>query len=109
MIGCGANVTRARSCGSSTRLRNAYNPAVLRPSADAAIAASVCRGVVGLAMLAAAWAIPVAAQRPLPERPAGWTEQRPVQGRHFMVAAANPLAVDAGYRMLKAGGSAVDA
>jgi gamma-glutamyltranspeptidase/glutathione hydrolase len=44
-----------------------------------------------------------------PERPSGWTEKRPVESRHFMVAAANPLAVDAGYRILKAGGSAVDA
>jgi gamma-glutamyltranspeptidase / glutathione hydrolase len=33
----------------------------------------------------------------------GWTAQR------FMVAAANPLATDAGYQVLKAGGSAVDA
>ena len=33
----------------------------------------------------------------------GWTAEK------FMVAAANPLAVDAGYRMLKQGGSAVDA
>lgn len=33
----------------------------------------------------------------------GWTAKK------FMVAAANPLAVDAGYRMLKQGGSAVDA
>lgn len=33
----------------------------------------------------------------------GWTTQR------FAVAAANPLATDAGYQVLKAGGSAVDA
>jgi gamma-glutamyltranspeptidase / glutathione hydrolase len=33
----------------------------------------------------------------------GWSTTR------FAVAAANPLAVDAGYRMLKAGGTAVDA
>ena len=33
----------------------------------------------------------------------GWTAKK------FMVAAANPLAVDAGYRMLKQGGSAIDA
>lgn len=33
----------------------------------------------------------------------GWSAQR------FMVAAANPLAADAGYRILQAGGSAVDA
>jgi gamma-glutamyltranspeptidase/glutathione hydrolase len=46
---------------------------------------------------------------PAPERASGWAEKRPVESRHFMVAAANPLAVDAGYRILKAGGSAVDA
>ena len=33
----------------------------------------------------------------------GWTSQK------FMVAAANPLAADAGYQMLKKGGSAIDA
>jgi gamma-glutamyltranspeptidase/glutathione hydrolase len=33
----------------------------------------------------------------------------PVAARHFMVSAAHPLAVDAGYDVLKAGGSAVDA
>ena len=33
----------------------------------------------------------------------GWAAQK------FMVAAANPLAADAGYRMLKKGGSAIDA
>ena len=33
----------------------------------------------------------------------GWSAQR------FMVAAANPLATEAGYRILKAGGTAVDA
>lgn len=36
------------------------------------------------------------------EKP-GWAAQE------FMVAAANPLAADAGYRMLKQGGSAIDA
>lgn len=36
------------------------------------------------------------------EKP-GWAAQQ------FMVAAANPLAADAGYRMLKQGGSAIDA
>jgi gamma-glutamyltranspeptidase/glutathione hydrolase len=39
----------------------------------------------------------------------GGTEKAPVTARHWMVAAANPLAVDAGYRVLKRGGSAVDA
>jgi gamma-glutamyltranspeptidase/glutathione hydrolase len=44
-----------------------------------------------------------------PEHPSGWIDKPPVTARHFMVAAANPHAADAGYRILKAGGSAVDA
>jgi gamma-glutamyltranspeptidase/glutathione hydrolase len=49
------------------------------------------------------------AQTQAPERPSGWTEKAPVTARHWMVAAANPLAVEAGYRILKQGGNAVDA
>lgn len=44
-----------------------------------------------------------------PEAASGWTDKSGWQGRDFMVAAANPLAVDAGYQIIKAGGSAVDA
>lgn len=44
-----------------------------------------------------------------PEAASGYSE-KPGWGTHkFAVAAANPLATDAGYQMLKAGGSAVDA
>jgi len=46
---------------------------------------------------------------PAPEPPSGWTPKKAVVSRHDMVAAANPLAVDAGYQMLRQGGSAVDA
>jgi gamma-glutamyltranspeptidase len=49
------------------------------------------------------------AQTQAPERPSGWTEKTPLTARHWMVAAANPLAVEAGYRILKQGGNAVDA
>jgi gamma-glutamyltranspeptidase/glutathione hydrolase len=44
-----------------------------------------------------------------PEASSGYTEKAPVLTRRYMVAAANPLAAEAGYRMLKQGGSAVDA
>ncbi len=44
-----------------------------------------------------------------PEAASGWIDKPGWQGRDFMVAAANPLAVDAGYQIIKAGGSAVDA
>jgi gamma-glutamyltranspeptidase / glutathione hydrolase len=50
-----------------------------------------------------------AAQDLPPERPSGWTEKTPVTAKHWMVAAANPLAVEAGSRILKQGGNAVDA
>ena len=44
-----------------------------------------------------------------PEGASGYEEKPGWATRHFAVAAANPLATDAGYQMLKAGGSAVDA
>jgi len=37
------------------------------------------------------------------------TDRLPVASRQFMVVAAHPLAVDAGYRILRRGGTAVDA
>jgi len=49
-------------------------------------------------------------QPPLqPEAASGITEKPGWATRKFAVAAANPLATDAGYQVLKAGGSAVDA
>ncbi len=45
----------------------------------------------------------------LPEAASGYTEKPGWATRKFAVAAANPLATDAGYQVLKAGGSAVDA
>jgi gamma-glutamyltranspeptidase / glutathione hydrolase len=63
-----------------------------------------------LLVLAAALQLPVAfAQDAAPEvgtaykEKAGWTASK------FMVSAANPLAVEAGYQMLKKGGAAIDA
>ena len=44
-----------------------------------------------------------------PEAASGLTEKTAVAAKKFMVAAANPLATQAGYQILKAGGSAVDA
>ena len=44
-----------------------------------------------------------------PEAASGFAEKAGAWSQRFMVAAANPLAAEAGYRMLKAGGSAVDA
>lgn len=44
-----------------------------------------------------------------PEIASGYTPKPGWSAQRFMVAAANPLATDAGYQVLKAGGSAVDA
>ena len=61
------------------------------------------------ALAALCLALPVLAQDEAPERSTGRTDKAPVASRRFMVAAAHPLAVDAGYSMLRQGGSAVDA
>jgi gamma-glutamyltranspeptidase/glutathione hydrolase len=44
-----------------------------------------------------------------PEGPSGYTEKPGWTARKFMVAAANPLASEAGVEMLRQGGSAIDA
>ena len=68
-----------------------------------------CRRCGVVAVLVGAWAVVASARDLPPERPSGWIDKRAVESRHFMVAAANRLAVEAAYRMLRAGGSAVDA
>lgn len=44
-----------------------------------------------------------------PEQGTGLTQQQQVYAKKYMVASANPLATEAGYDVLKRGGSAVDA
>ncbi len=44
-----------------------------------------------------------------PEAASGWTDKPGWATEKFAVAAANPLATDAGYQVLKAGGTALDA
>ncbi len=44
-----------------------------------------------------------------PEIATGYTEKAGWAARKYMVAAANPIAVEAGYEMLKKGGTAIDA
>src|SRR5437762_8964886 len=66
----------------------------------------VCIAVATLACLSA-WG--ASAQDRALERASGWTDKRAVESHRFMVAAANPPAVDAGYKVLRDGGLAVDA
>jgi gamma-glutamyltranspeptidase/glutathione hydrolase len=49
------------------------------------------------------------AQDQAPELPSGWTAKKAISTQNDMVAAANPLAVEAGRRILSQGGTAVDA
>ena len=44
-----------------------------------------------------------------PELPSGFVEKKLAQASNYMVAAAHPMAVDVGLRMLARGGSAIDA
>ena len=44
-----------------------------------------------------------------PEAASGLTEQKGATANSFMVAAANPIAVKAGFDAIKAGGNALDA
>ena len=44
-----------------------------------------------------------------PEQGTGLTEQKLIRAKHYMAASANPLATEAGYEVLKCGGSAIDA
>ena len=62
-----------------------------------------------LAGCAVAPSTPSDARADAPERATGSTSKTAVASRKFMVAAANPHATHAGYRILQAGGSAVDA
>lgn len=45
----------------------------------------------------------------MPETASGWQAKTAVQARRWMVAAAHPLAADAGHAVLREGGSALDA
>ena len=64
---------------------------------------------VALALGGAVAVAAASAQDQAPERSSGWTPKAAVASKRDMVVAANPLAVDAGLRMLERGGSAVDA
>lgn len=52
---------------------------------------------------------PPAAAPVSPEGASGWTDKPGWATEKFAVASANPLSTDAGYQVLKAGGSAIDA
>jgi gamma-glutamyltranspeptidase/glutathione hydrolase len=68
--------------------------------------------LIVLAAILASAHLPVLAQDSLqksPEAATGYAEKAGWAARKYMVAAANPLATEAGYEMLKQGGTAIDA
>ncbi|MGF6274124.1 gamma-glutamyltranspeptidase/glutathione hydrolase [Massilia sp. UYP11] len=73
---------------------------------------TLARALVPALALAGAFYLPAAAQDSLqaaPEAATGYAEKPGWPARKYMVAAANPLAVEAGYQILRRGGSAIDA
>ncbi len=72
---------------------------------------STPRGLAALCLLACICAAPsaLAQLRPAPEAASGWTDSGLGRANTFMISAANPLAVDAGLAILRAGGNAIDA
>jgi len=59
-------------------------------------------------VIALLWA-GLATAQPAPEPASGLSQKHAIEAKHFLVAAAHPLAVEAGYEVLHRGGSAIDA
>lgn len=79
----------------------AFNAACTSPAPPAGAAAAPATASAASAAVA-----PVAHA---PELSSGWIDKPGWTAQRYMVAAANPLAAQAGYEMLKAGGTAIDA
>lgn len=93
------------ACAAPLQPPHALPSAQAVPAAPAPTAAPLSpKGPAGPASVAAPAAVPL-----LPEGPSGLTAKPGWSAQRFMVAAANPLATEAGYQVLKAGGSALDA
>jgi gamma-glutamyltranspeptidase / glutathione hydrolase len=69
---------------------------------------SLC-GLLVLGLSAAIFSQGAAAQWLAPEAQSGWSEKTLAVARRHMIAAANPLAAEAGREILRKGGTAVDA
>ncbi|HSG57721.1 MAG TPA: hypothetical protein VLA45_19905, partial [Paracoccaceae bacterium] len=62
-----------------------------------------------LALVAALLGAASALAQPAPEPASGFNPKRGIDAKRFVLSAAHPLAVEAGYQVLRRGGSAIDA
>lgn len=91
-----------------------HRPHLLPSSATASRWSLSLAAVATAALLAACNSQPQLQYQPpmasdQPEGSSGWTDKPGWATEQYAVAAANPLATDAGYQVLQAGGSAIDA
>ena len=63
------------------------------------------RPALAVALLCAGLAL----AQPAPEPASGFSQKHAIEAKRFLLAAAHPLAVEAGYGVLRRGGSAIDA
>ena len=89
----------------------ACNISFIKP-AGISLRITLLAGLIGFGLSACVSKPPMqdtSTQDPQPEVGFGWEDKQSVSGKEFMVSAANPLAVQAGYDVLKSGGTAADA
>ena len=66
----------------------------------------LCAGVL---FFSSALTVSASSSIPDPEPSTGWQDKQAVRAEHFMAVTAHPLATQAAYQILKAGGNAADA
>lgn len=69
----------------------------------------IAAGILGFGLSSLAVGAGQVADSIAPELSNAWLNKELIKSNHFMVAAANPIATQAGYKVLNEGGSAIDA
>ncbi|WP_050764566.1 gamma-glutamyltransferase [Marinomonas sp. MED121] len=73
------------------------------------LSSHIAAGILGISLSGMALGAGQVADTIAPELSNAWLNKELVKSNHFMVAAANPIATQAGYKVLSEGGSAIDA
>jgi len=73
------------------------------------LSSHIAAGILGFSLSGMAVGAGQVADTVAPELSNAWLNKDLVKSNHFMVAAANPIATQAGYKVLSEGGSAIDA